>query len=202
LFYCRFITSLICSSLRLSLPLFLTSLYYLFNVSNVSSYVCYVTIPSLQSVFICLLRHCSVLCSDCLFLCFLGHYSISSRFPMFHYLFVTSLLYSRFRRSPPVHFFCYVTILSLQGFYCFIICLLRQCSVLAFYYPFLGLLRVTFYSGYFYVINHYTIVLRIPLFYYLLITSLICSRLRLSLLLFVTSVYYLFKVSIGSLFVT
>ena len=37
------------------------------------------------------------------------------------------------------------------------------------------------------------------MFYYFLITSLICSRLRLSLLLFVTLVYYLFKVSIGSL---
>src|SRR6218665_493827 len=117
--------------------LFVTSPYHLFKISIASSF--------------CLLRHCSVLCFDCLFLCFSRHYSISSRFPLFHYLFVTSLLYSRFSWSIFLCILCYVTRLSLQGFYCVIICLLRKCSVLAFDCPFLCLLRVTFYSGYFYV---------------------------------------------------
>src|SRR6218665_2542069 len=48
-------------------------------------------------IIIGLLRHCSVLGFDCLFLCFLCHYTISSRFPLFHYLFVTSLLCSMLR---------------------------------------------------------------------------------------------------------
>src|SRR6218665_540273 len=88
-------TSLLCSMLQLFLALFTTSLYYLLNVSIFSLSVCYV----------------SALCFDCLFLCFLRHCTISSRFPLFHYLFVTP------------------TILSPQGFHCFIICLLRHQTI-------------------------------------------------------------------------
>src|SRR6218665_1975124 len=64
-----------------------------------------------------------------------------------------------------------LTILSLQGFHCFIICLLRHCSLLGFDCLFLCFLR------------HYTISSMCPLVLHL----------------FVTSLYYLFKVSIVSL---
>ena len=100
-------------------------IYYIFKVSVVSLSVCYVTILSLQG-FHCfivdLLRDCFVLGFDCLFLCFLRHYTISSMSPLFHYLFVTSpyYLFKVSYVSLPV---CYVTITSLQGFHCFIICL-------------------------------------------------------------------------------
>src|SRR6218665_3108412 len=139
-----------------------------------------------------MLRHCSVLGFSCSIFCLLRHYTISSRFPLFHFLFVTSLLCSRhllfhllfvtsiyylFQVSivslcvcyvialfwvsihllfvtSLYHFFnvsivsllvcyitvlfsasivpssvCYVTIRSLHGFHCFIICMLRHCSV-------------------------------------------------------------------------
>src|SRR6218665_969755 len=136
LFHYLFVTSLLCSRLQLSLPLFLTSLYYLFEVSIVSLSVCYVTalfeasivfscllhhytlylkfslfhylfyvtISSMFQLFIiCLLRHCSVLGFDCLFfLCVLRRNAFSSWFPLFHYLFVKSLLYSRLRLSLPL----------------------------------------------------------------------------------------------------
>src|SRR6218665_4207800 len=95
-----------------------------------------------------LLRHCSVLVFDCFFLCFLRHYTISSRFPLVH---------------------------SVN---------LRHCSVLGFDCLFLCFLR------------HYTISSRFPWF---IICLLLCSRLRLSLPLLLTSPYYLFKVSIVSL---
>src|SRR6218665_1361947 len=42
LFHYRFVTSLLCSRPRLSLPLFVTSLYYLFKVCIVLLSVCYV----------------------------------------------------------------------------------------------------------------------------------------------------------------
>src|SRR6218665_97865 len=96
LFLYLFVTTLLCSMLRQSLPLFLTSLYYLFNVSIVSLSVYHVTILSLSSRFplfhyLFVTSLLCFLCFDCFFLCFLRHYSISSRFPLFHYLFVTSL---------------------------------------------------------------------------------------------------------------
>src|SRR6218665_2050907 len=47
---------------------------------------------------------------------------------MLHYLFVTPLLCSRLQRPPCL----FVASLFLQGFHCFIICLLRHCSVLGF----------------------------------------------------------------------
>src|SRR6218665_2225214 len=65
--------------------LFVTSPCYLFEVTIGSLSVCYVTIQSILSLqgfhcfIICLLRYCSVLCFDCLFLCFISHYSISPR---------------------------------------------------------------------------------------------------------------------------
>jgi len=75
----------------------------------------------------------------------------------------------------------------LQDFHCFIIFLLCHSNVLGFYCSIFCLLR------------HYTISSRIPLFHYLFVISLLCSQLRLFPLLFVTSLYYLFKVSIISL---
>src|SRR6218665_2252978 len=69
---------------------------------------------------------------------------------------------------------CYVTILFLRSLHCFINCLLLQCSVL-------GCSAVS-YS-------------RFPMF----LTSLLCSRLRLFHILFVTSLFYLLRASIVSL---
>src|SRR6218665_3793864 len=59
--YYRFVTSLLCSSLRHSLPLFLTSLYYLFKVSIVSFVYLFVTsLYYLFNVFIVSLSVCYV----------------------------------------------------------------------------------------------------------------------------------------------
>src|SRR6218665_74367 len=97
--------------------------------------------------------------------------------------------------------------LSSKGFYWFIICLLRHCCVLGFDCLFLCFVTSVYY------------LFKAPLFHYLFVTSVLCSRLRQRLLfcllrhyafsscpwlllfhyLFVTSVYYLFKVSIVSL---
>src|SRR6218665_3397032 len=68
--------------LRLSLPLFLTSLYVL----SLQDFHCFI---------FCLLRHCSVLGFDCLVFCLLRHHAFSSRFLLMHYVYVTSLLSSR-----------------------------------------------------------------------------------------------------------
>src|SRR6218665_246696 len=91
-----------------------------------------------SSVF---LRHCSVRGFDCLVFCLLRHHAFSLRFLLVHYLFVTSLLYSGLRLSLPL--FCYVSVglLPFQGFRCFIIWLLRQCSVQGFDCLFFCLLR-------------------------------------------------------------
>src|SRR6218665_704732 len=90
----------------------------------------------------------------------------------------TNILYRR-----PL-FYCfivyYVTILFLQGFHCFIICLLSHCSFFGFDCSIFCLLR------------NYTISSRFSLFRNLSVTSLLCSRLRLSPLLFVAS-NYIFK---------
>src|SRR6218665_1452250 len=116
--------------------------------------------------------------------------------------FVTSLICSRLQLPSllfvaPLYYFlgasifslsvCYVTMQFLQDFHCFIIFLLCHSNVLGFYCSIFCLLR------------HYTISSRIPLFHYLFVISLLCSQLRLFPLLFVTSLYYLFKVSIISL---
>src|SRR6218665_2379807 len=52
---------------------------------------------------------------------------MSSRFPVFHYLFVTSFTCSRLRLSPLLFVtpdYATIYALSLQGFHCFVICLL------------------------------------------------------------------------------
>src|SRR6218665_2432925 len=128
----------------------------------------------------------------CLFVCLLRHHTIFSRFPLFHYRFVTSLLCSRPRLALPLFVtsvyslfkifivslpVCYVTILSLQCFHCFIIRLLRHRFVLDFDCYFICFIR------------HLTISSKYPIFHYLFVTSLICSSLRLSLSLFVTSLF-------------
>src|SRR6218665_2709329 len=161
---------------------------YLFKVCIVSLSVCYATILSLQGL------HCFIIC-------LLRHHTISSRFPLFHYPFVTSLLcsmlrlclplfltslfYSRFRPSLPLHILFRRQTISSRLPFC-IICLLRQCSSLRLFFP----LFLTRHYLFRLFLRHYPIFSRFLLFYYLLITSLICSRLRFSLLLFVTSVYY------------
>src|SRR6218665_1160260 len=109
-------------------------------------------------------------------------------FPLIHYLLVTSPYYllkvsivslsvcyvtSLFYASTASSSVSYVTILSFQCFYWCIICLLRHHNISS--------------SSWF------------PLFHYLLVTSLFCSMLRLSLPLFTTSLYYLFNFSISSL---
>src|SRR6218665_206990 len=139
----RFVTSLLCCNFRMSLPLFLTSQYYLFKVSIVSISVCYVTALFYAStVPTSVKRHY-------LFRVFLRHYTIFSRFPLFYYLLITSLICS-------------------IDFDCLFFCLLRQS----------------------------TISLRFLLVHYLIVTSLLCSSLRLSLPLFVTSIYSLLKIFI------
>src|SRR6218665_1977455 len=62
-------------------------------------------------------------------------------------------------------------------FHCFVICFLLQCSSLRLSHP----LFVTRHFLFTLFLRHYTIFSRFPLFYYLLITSLLCSRLRPSL---------------------
>src|SRR6218665_202365 len=156
LFLCFLPHYTISSIVPLFHALFVTSPYYvyLFKVHIVS-----LSVTSLSG--------CSVRGFDCLFLCSLRHCSISSRFQLLHYLFVTSLPHSRFRRSLPLHFSvrAYVTRLSMQGFHCIIICLLQQCSVPVFDCPFLFLLLVTIYSGYFHVIILSLHSSMFPLFY-------------------------------------
>src|SRR6218665_1840988 len=124
------------SGLRLSRLLFVTSPCFLLKASISSLSVCYVT-----AVFWASIVSSSVLLRRC---------TIFSRFPLFHYLFVTSVLCSRLRLSlllfvtslcfllivPLFHYLfvtvCYVSLLSLQGFHCFIICLLRHFCILGF----------------------------------------------------------------------
>jgi len=95
--------------------------------------------------------------------------------------------------------------LCLQGYHCFIICVLCHCSVLGFDCLFFSLLRHYTISSRF-ALFHYLFVttpcylfkVSIVLVRYLLITSLLCSRLRLSRLPLVTSLWFLLKVSIGA----
>jgi len=116
------------------------------------------------------------------------------KFPLFHYLFVASLLCSRFRLFHllfvmSLSYFFKFSIVSLSNslglrhytissrFHCFIICLLRHCSVFGFDCSIFCLLR-----------NYRpTISSRFSLFRNLFVTSLLCSRLQLSHLLFVAS---------------
>src|SRR6218665_174417 len=111
-----FLTSLLCSRLRLFHILFVTSLFYLLRASIVSFSVCYV---------IALFSASAVSSSIC---CVTILYIFKS--PLFHYpvCCVTAL----FSASIAPSSVCYVTILFLQGFHCFITCLLRHCPVLGF----------------------------------------------------------------------
>src|SRR6218665_2950989 len=91
---------------------YVTALFYASTFSSSVSYVTIVSIPSLQCFhccIICLLRHYTV-------------YTISSRFPLFHYLFVTLLLCSMLRLSLPL---LHKSLLYLSKdclFICFTIC--------------------------------------------------------------------------------
>src|SRR6218665_1822859 len=124
LFHYLFVTSLLCSGLRLSVPLFVMSLYYISKVSIVSLSACYVTalfeVSTVSSSVCCatvlshcfsiwLLCHCYVLGFDCLVFCLLRHHAVSSRFLLVHYRFVTSLLYSGLRLS--LLPFCYDSVI-------------------------------------------------------------------------------------------
>src|SRR6218665_3600291 len=119
--------------LRLSMPLFLTSLYYFFNVSLVSLSVCYVTALFYASTVPSSVYHFTTLSLQgfhCFFICFLRRQTIYSMFILFHCLFcyVTALFYASTVSSSV----SYVTILYIQGFNCFIICLLCHCSIIGF----------------------------------------------------------------------
>src|SRR6218665_2379808 len=102
---------------------FVTSLYYVFKISSVSLSVCYVIhlfSASAVSSSVCYAR--------------LRHYirTISSRFPLFRYLFVTV------RHCSVLGFSCLLFCLLrrysyyLQVYHCFTICLLRHGTVLGF----------------------------------------------------------------------
>jgi len=185
-----------------------------------------------------LLCHCSVLGFNSPIFCLLRHYTISSRFPLFHYLFLTALVCCRLQLSPLLQLFhCRPTIF--QGFHYFIICLLRHKTissrfplfhylfVTSLYYfltvsivllPFCYIIALfsdsaisssvsyatiltisssipLFHHLFFFLLRHKTLSRRIPLFHCfgLFITSLLCSRLQLSPLLFVASLHTLFQ---------
>src|SRR6218665_1414589 len=179
------ITSLLCSGLRLSRLLFVTSpsfllkfllFHYLFlallEALTVSSSVCYVAMPSTHGFhwfIICLLRH----------------HAISSRLTLFHYLFLTSLLCPRLRLSLPLLFTSPCFLLKV------FIGLLSVCCVTVVFWASTGSSSV--------LLLHCTISSKFPLFHYLFVTSLLCYRLRLSLLLFATPLCFLLMVSIVSL---
>src|SRR6218665_911540 len=100
------IISLACSWLQLSSLLFVTSLYYFFEVFVVSLTVCcvnalfsaaavsYSRFPMFHYLFLM-----SPLCSrlQLLHILFVTSDTISSKFPLFHCLFVTSLQFFRLR---------------------------------------------------------------------------------------------------------
>jgi|SRR6218665_1474912 len=115
---------------------FVTSLYYVFKISSVSLSVCYVIhlfSASAVSSSVCYAR--------------LRHYirTISSRFPLFRYLFVTV------RHCSVLGFSCLLFCLLrrysyyLQVFHCFTICLLRHGTVLGFDCSIFCLLSVMLY---------------------------------------------------------
>src|SRR6218665_1468359 len=97
------------------------------SIVSVSLSICYVAVLGFcllrhYSLFIiCLLRHCSVLGFDCIIFCacVFGHYTVSSRFPLFHCLFVSLLLCSGLQLPPLLFVTTLITILFLQGVHCF-----------------------------------------------------------------------------------
>src|SRR6218665_3760851 len=92
---------------------------------------------------ICLLRHCSVLSFDCVVFCLLRHHAFSSRdrpISSLSVCYVTAGFWASTFSSSVLLRQC-IGLLSLQGFRCFIICLLRHYSVLGFDCLFLCLLH-------------------------------------------------------------
>src|SRR6218665_39439 len=185
------IISLVCSRLQLSFLLFVTSLYYFFEIFIVSLTVCCVNalfsaaaVSYIQG-FQCFLRHCSVLGLDCSIFRLLRHHSTSSRFPMLHYLFDTSLLCSRLQLSPLL-FVASLYIFKFPLFH-YSVCYVMLCSRLQ-QSPLLFVASLISSSFHCFII--------------LFVASLLCSRFRLFYLLFVMSLSYFFQFSIVSLSTT
>src|SRR6218665_3538891 len=105
-----FVTSLLCSRIRLSFPLCLSPLYYLCDVFLVSFSVCYVTPVFWASIF-----SSSVLLRQC---------TIFFKVSFVSLFFVTSVLCFRIRLSLLLFLVRHYAFSSC--FHCFIICLLRQ----------------------------------------------------------------------------
>src|SRR6218665_3046156 len=108
---------------------------------------------------------------------------MSSSLPLFRYLFVTSMICSRLRLLHLLFLSSlYYCLVFIQGLHCFIIYLLRHCSVRGFHCSIFRLLR------------QYTCTISstYSLFHYLhvFVTLQLCPRLRLVHLLFVTSLNY------------
>src|SRR6218665_3538893 len=105
LFHYLFVKSLLYSRLRLFLHLLLTSLNYLFKVSIVSLYVCYVTTLFEDSTVLSSVSFTTILslrCFPCFIFCLLRHSCVLG-FDFLFLCFVTSVYY------------------LFQGFFCFII---------------------------------------------------------------------------------
>src|SRR6218665_1780181 len=145
--------------------------------------LCYRLQLSLIRGFQCFLRHHSVLGLDCSIFCLLRHYSIYYKGLASNASLSVCYAIALFSASAVSSSICCVTIIS-SSLHCFVICLLSHCSILGFNCSIFCLLR------------HHTISSRFPLLHYLFVTSLLCSRLQLSPLLFVRLLYYFFKVSI------
>src|SRR6218665_1970869 len=132
---------------------------------------------------ICLLRHCSFFGFDCSIFCLLRNYNYYFfKVLLFRNLFVTSLLCSRLRLSPLLFVASAASLLFLQGFHCFIICLLRHCSFFGF-----RLFHLLFVMQLYYFF-------KFPLFHYLFVFIALFSA-SLFHLLIVTTQYYFFKAS-------
>src|SRR6218665_308916 len=131
--------------------------------------------------FQCFLRHCSVLGLDCSIFRLLRHHSTSSRFPMLHYLFDTSLLCSRLQLSPLL-FVASLYIFKIPLFH-YSVCYVMLCSRLQ-------LSPLLFVASLISSSFHCSIIL--------FVASLLCSRLRLFHILFVMSLSYFSKFSVVS----
>ena len=102
-----------------------------------------------------MLRHCSVRGFDCIVLstCLLRHYEVSSRCPLFHYLFVSSLLCSGLPRSPllcvtSLSYFFKASIVSLTVCYFIALFAASALSSSAYYVTMLYLKGVNCFSVY------------------------------------------------------
>ena len=172
----------------MSLFLFVTSLYPLKDFHCFIICLLYVTITSLQCFhcfIVCLLHHRSVKGFDCYFLGLLRDLTISSRFPLFYYLFIGPLLCSILLRLT-------LPLFVMSPYNLFNVCIisLSVCYVTALFEASTVSSSV--------LLRQFTIFSRLPLFH-LFVTSVLCSRLRLSRLLFVTSSCFLLKVSLDPL---